>query len=387
MSCHLSLGWTLPVHVLDLYAEFRNLTNGTEMTGGRSLLDALVYHGLDAMEAVEKDRLRQLVMRGGPYTPEEEHDLLDYCELDVTTTAKLLKAMLAKIDVPRAVLRGRYMKAVARMERTGVPIDMASLDMLQDRWEPIQEHLLRRVDAEYGVYEGRTFRQDRFAQYLVDHNIWWPQLESGRLALDDDTFRQQSHLFPQLEPLRQLPVTLSQMRLSELAVGRDGRNRCMLSPLSAKTGRNQPSNTRFIFGPSAWMRGLIKPGSGRSLCYVDWSQQEFGVAAALSKDKAMQAAYLSGDPYLSFAQQAGAAPADATKASHRVVREQFKQCALAVQYQMGAESLAARISQPVYRAAELLRLHRATYPVYWRWSDAAMDYARVNRELPSVFGW
>ena len=54
MSCHVSLGWTLPVHVLDLYAEFRNLTNGTEMTGGRSLLDALVYHGLDAMEAVER---------------------------------------------------------------------------------------------------------------------------------------------------------------------------------------------------------------------------------------------------------------------------------------------------------------------------------------------
>jgi DNA polymerase-1 len=133
--------------------------------------------------------------------------------------------------------------------------------------------------------------------------------------------------------------------------------------------------------------GLIKPKVGRGLCYVDGSQQEFGVAAALSKDRAMQAAYNSGDPYLAFAKQAGAAPEHATKASHRAVREQFEGCALAVQYQMGAESLAARIGQPVYQAAELLRLHRATYPVYWRWSDAAMDYARLNRELPSVFGW
>ena len=58
-----------------------------------------------------------------------------------------------------------------------------------------------------------------------------------------------------------------------------------------------------------------------------------------------------------------------------------------MQYQMGAESLAARIGQPVYQAAELLRLHSATYPVYWRWSDAALGYARLNRELPSVFGW
>lgn len=387
MSCHLSLGWTLPVHVLDLYAEFRNLTNGLEMKGGRSLLDALVFHGLDAMEAVEKERLRQLAMRGAPYTPEEERELMDYCELDVTATSKLLKAMLPKLDVPRAVLRGRYMKAVARMERTGVSIDAASLAALRDRWESIKEHLVRRVDAEYGVYEGRTFKQDRFARYLAVRGIWWPQLESGRLALDDDTFRKMSHLFPQLEPLRQLRGTLSQMRLSELAVGRDGRNRCMLSPLAAKTGRNQPSNTRFIFGPSAWMRGLIKPEAGRGMCYVDWSQQEFGVAAALSKDMAMQKAYSTGDPYLAFAKQAGAAPEDATKASHRAVREQFKACVLAVQYQMGAESLAERIGQPVYQAMELLRLHRATYPVYWRWSDAALDYAQLHRKLPSVFGW
>jgi DNA polymerase I len=387
MGCHLALSWTPPVHVLDLYAEFRNLTNGMEMKGGRSLLDALVYHGLDSIEAVEKERMRQLAMRGAPYTLEEEYELLDYCELDVTATAKLLKAMLPSLDVLRAVLRGRYMKAVARMERTGVPIDTNSLAVLQERWESIQEHMVRRVDAAYGVYEGRTFKQDRFAQYLAGQNLWWPQLESGRLALDDDTFRQMARLFPQLEPLRQLRVMLSQMRLSELAVGHDCRNRCMLSPLAAKTGRNQPSNTRFIFGPSAWMRGLIKPEAGRGLCYVDWSQQEFGVAAALSGDSAMQAAYLSGDPYLAFAKQAGAAPMDATKASHRAVRDQFKECVLAVQYQMGAESLAARTGQPVYRAMELLRLHRATYPVYWRWSESAQDFAQLHRELPSVFGW
>src|SRR5690348_9863374 len=28
MGCHLALGWPLPVNLLDLYVEFRNLTNG-----------------------------------------------------------------------------------------------------------------------------------------------------------------------------------------------------------------------------------------------------------------------------------------------------------------------------------------------------------------------
>ena len=40
----------------------------------------------------------------------------------------------------------------------------------------------------------------------------------------------------------------------------------------------------------------------------DFSQQEFAIAAALSGDEKMQAAYRSGDPYLSFARQAGAVP-------------------------------------------------------------------------------
>ena len=107
-------------------------------------------------------------------------------------------------------------------------------------------------------------------------------------------------------------------------------------------------------------------------------QQEFGIAAALSGDPVMMDAYRSGDPYLAFAKQAGAAPADATKATHKAVRDQFKACVLAVQYGMGADALALRIGQPPIRARELLRLHRETYRVFWRWSDAAVDHAMLT---------
>ena len=41
----------------------------------------------------------------------------------------------------------------------------------------------------------------------------------------------------------------------------------MLSPYRAKTGRNAPSNSRFIFGPSTWLRGLIKPEPGRAVLH------------------------------------------------------------------------------------------------------------------------
>jgi DNA polymerase I len=97
------------------------------------------------------------------------------------------------------------------------------------------------------VYEGREFKLDRFAAWLAKNNIPWPRLESGRLDLSDDTFREMARAYPLIAPLRELRAALSQMRLSDLAVGRDGRNRTMLSALRARTGRNQPSNTKCLY--------------------------------------------------------------------------------------------------------------------------------------------
>src|SRR5204862_460763 len=82
-------------------------------------------------------------------------------------------------------------------------------------------------------------------------DIPWPHLPSDGLDLTDDVFRQMARQFPQVAPMRELRHALSQLRLNDLAVGPDGNNRCLLSAFSAKTSRNAPSNSKFIFGPSA----------------------------------------------------------------------------------------------------------------------------------------
>ena len=388
IGCHLSLGWPLPANILDLYTEFRVLSNGLSPPCGNGLLGALAWHGLATIAADEKTGMRYLAIRGSPFTPEEKAALLEYCQSDVDALARLLTAMRASLDLSRALLRGRYMKAVARMEYTGVPMDLVLLGRLREHWDSLKSGLISRIDADYGVYDEKgTFKQARFAGYLAENSIPWPHLDSGALNLKDDTFRDMARSYPELGPLKELRVSLGQMRLEALEVGKDGRNRCLLSAFRARTGRNQPSNKKFIFGPAVWLRGLIRPEPGWSLAYIDWSQQEFGIAAALSKDSAMQEAYLSGDPYLAFAIQAGAVPEDATKTSHPEVREQFKACALAVQYGMGAEALAIKIGQPPYRGRELLALHKRTYRTFWRWSQSALDTAMLNGALNSVFGW
>jgi hypothetical protein len=163
LGCFLSLGWLIPVRILDLFTEFRNITNGSSPLAGKSLLGALSYFGLDGIGAGEKDEMRQLALRGGYYTAEEKAALLDYCQSDVEALSRLLPRILPRIEfLPRAVYRGRYMAAVARMEYEGVPMDMQLLAKLRNNWEAIQDKLIVEVDKEYGVFDGRTFKMDRF---------------------------------------------------------------------------------------------------------------------------------------------------------------------------------------------------------------------------------
>lgn len=539
LGCFLALGWELPARILDLYAEFKCLTAGLPVPCGNGLLGALAYHGLPAIDAADKDRMRDLVIRGGPYLDFERESILEYCQSDVDALARLLPAMLEGIDLPRALLRGRYTAAVARMEALGTPIDLEALGTLRENWPAIKARLVAAVDRDFDAFvptgrhldpesnigrailetatkweidpyqladavdhiwrterevnaeglearkaarelTGLTSRQmslweeegkdhasvpglDAKARELaglypalgigpgyqddapdedqtgrlwellrtpdpktrartdpdllqeaaemvqcnptsaydrpmsfsaVKWEAWltrtgtpWPRLETGALDLSDDTFREMARAYPAVATMRELRHALSQLRLNDLTVGGDGRNRCMLSPFASRTSRNQPSNAKYIFGPSAWARGLIRPEPGWAVAYVDWEQQEFGIAGALSGDRAMQEAYRSGDPYLTFAKQAGAVPSDGTKHTHKAERERFKVCSLAVQYGMSADSLARKLDAAPIVGRQLISLHRETYPAYWRWSDRVEMEAFGVGKLTSAFGW
>jgi DNA polymerase-1 len=190
-----------------------------------------------------------------------------------------------------------------------------------------------------------------------------------------------------VNPIYQARLMLSHLHRVKLAVGQDGRNRASLMPFRAKTGRNAPSTTKLIFGPAVWLRSLIKPGPGYGLAYIDWSAQEFGIAARLSGDQGMMDAYTSGDPYLSFAKRIKFVPADATKESHEAARDQVKVVVLATLYGMGPQLLSSKIDSSVSLSKLLLQQHRQAYPRFWEWSRAATDFASLYGCIPTVFGW
>jgi hypothetical protein len=388
LGCFLELGWPLPARLLDLYVEFKWLICGRDGEPAKpSLVYALDWFGLDSMDVVEKEEMRQLAIRGGPYTEAERRALLAYCEEDVRALVRLLPRLLPHLDLRRAVLRGRFMRAVAVMEHNGIPVDAPTLALLNEHWESLQRDMIEVVDADFGVYDGVHFRAERFARWLARNRIPWPRLPSGELSLDDDDFKDMADCHPVLQPLRQLRQALAMLHLADLPVGRDGRNRCLMSPFGTITGRCAPSTSRFVFARPAWMRSLVRPEEGRALAHIDWSSQEYGLGAVLSGDQAMTADYAAGDPYLGFGQRVGLVPPGATKRTHKAERDLIKTVILGTQYGMGEQSLAVRINKPVAFARELLRAHRVTYRKFWEWSDAAVSLALFRGRLWTRFGW
>jgi hypothetical protein len=84
-GCYLALGWPTPTRILDLFAEFRLRTNFALGKGqrrallplGDGLIEAASHFGLGLIKAAEKEANRELVMRGGPWTPDERRRVLD----------------------------------------------------------------------------------------------------------------------------------------------------------------------------------------------------------------------------------------------------------------------------------------------------------------------
>jgi DNA polymerase I len=400
LHCIDILGWPRPAGVVDLHAEFRVLTNEMKRPLGHSdlppieiknasLLTAGKYFGLaHAMSALHKEDMRDLALRDGlDYTAAECQDLLEYCAADVELTTHLFHAMEPNIDWPRACLRGRYLSAMTQVEAAGIPLDLKLLQAFRGHRDALLGHLITAVDSQYGVFRGRRFSRTAFREYLERCGLDWPKLPSGELCLDEDTFKDMAATYPELKDLATLRKILAQLRQEKLTVGTDGRNRVSFRPFSTKTGRNAPSTTRFALGLAKPLRALIRPEPGHALLYLDYQQQEYGIAASLSGDSAMVESYLSGDPYLNFAQQAGAVPLGATKESHPVERGRYKVTTLAVQYGMAEKSLARQLQCSEGEAKRLLADHRRVYKDFWRWSAAVEHHALEQGYISTNFGW
>jgi DNA polymerase-1 len=397
-GCHAALNWGQPAGSLDPYIEFRHFTNdgriksGDREKGFYSLGGALRYFGEDGIDTAHKTEMRDRIIQGPPFSADEREQILTYCEDDVRALVRLVQHIVPTIrSLPHAMSRCNFMWAVAQQERRGVPIDQSLLTRVRAQWGAIQNDLVAKLDRPFGIYEiadGKPhWSKQRFADYVRCNRMSWPTYADGSLDERDQTFRDMEGRYPQIGPLRELRYSLSKLRLNALSVGNDGRNRALLGPYGSKTGRNQPSNSKFIFGPAKWMRFFIAPAPGRVLIHRDYAQQEPQIAAVWSGDEALLEACQSGDVYLGIAKALGFVSEGATSEALESVRTLFKTVVLGIQYGLGPRSLATRTGVSLFEACEILARLRARFRTFEAYAANVVDHAGLHLQISTPFGW
>ena len=195
--------------------------------------------------------------------------------------------MAPKIDWPRAIFRGRYMIAVARMERNGIPVDAALHQQIGGKLGARSSATDRRCGSSISA-STRTAHSGRRAS----GNIFRRRHSVAASPSGGADARRHRHSTSRRTPsatsipLYELRATLSRLRLTDIPVGTDHRARCLLSPFQIGDRPQSTFEQQIHIRPGPVDTRLVGPPEGCALAYVDWSTQEIAIAAALERRRA-----------------------------------------------------------------------------------------------------
>jgi len=384
-----------------------------------------------------KSATRDKIIAGGEWTDEDWAEILAYAKSDVVGLDKLLCRMTdlimarTKFSPERmkevTLWRGRSACNHAIMERQGTPINRERwLNLLHNK--PIiikseQERFQREVapifeyDRKADRYKTRP--NNDLARPWIESmerelGITWPTNADGKYSFATDAgypMDQYNKIHAGITALNKLNGILNGLKAHATEdeararkaqgkkvfsdyLGSDNMLRPYLNAYGSQTSRTQPSAISYVYLQASWMRALIDPPEGWVLGAQDFGSEEALIAGVVSGDKAMIAAYESGDPYLAFAIDAKLAPPGATKKTHKAERDIGKLTILATTYSMGANSLrllflSATGKDPgINFCKDMLALHRRVYGRYYEWKDEMWYRYRTDRKpLFLCDGW
>lgn len=369
-------------------------------------------------DTVEKDRMRDLIISDpAEFTGQQREDILNYCLDDVVELPKIeaeikkhFNAKLGRLKEQEyqkeAEWRGRYAAHTAIMESKGYPIDLEKTRNFSNKVGSILYDCQREINDLFP--EIKPFRwnrvENRFSWNQTVTKDWikslkpeivdnWMLTDGGKkgkpdLSLSLDAFQQFfdfKHDYPKdnfgaqilrFLKLKQSLFGFQQNKDSDKksfwdSVGSDGRVRPYMNIYGAQSSRSQPASTGFMFLKPAWMRSLVVPPPGYAMAGIDYGSEEFFIGALLSRDPNMIKAYLSDDVYLEFYKLAGLIPMDATKQSHKKLRDQAKRTVLGISYNMTKFGLAIALSSDSGEewtedeAQEEINRFNSTFPMYY----------------------
>jgi hypothetical protein len=387
----LHLNWPFPIPAIDLYAEYMVLHN-SEMSRGRdskqpgpTLIQACQRYGVAGMDKAFKEDMRSLAYTKTNHTPQEIKLLQDYCIEDNRMVMRLFGVMRRHIDLMRAPIRGAFMMEIERMRWAGPPIDIPTYRLAERRAPAVvskmREELNRKLRAE--VYFQNVFKRKTMFQVMQRNRIPIPiDPKTGKQSCATKLIKSMIETYPILKEFYEDKRMIDALKNLRLEIGSDGRNRFWLNPFGTKTGRNNPSTNRALFGLPHTMRSFMKPGPGMALAQIDYGSQEIGIAAALSHDPALMADYQSGDPYRQFAAQA-LGVLNPTEQQRQV----YKATVLGRIYGLGAVSLARNLGISRREAERIIDQMHTRYPVLNAWLERVITKAAHLVPIVCTLGW
>jgi hypothetical protein len=393
-------------------------------------LPSAIYHYLGIETDVKhKHAMRDLILRGN-YSPEEKERISKYAADDVKYLPALFVALQKEIRkltgqtfekyLEDAYVRAEWAARLALIESVGMPVNLDRLRRIAaSRAEIIEEWtgvLCREQFPFYLKTKDKWVFSDVQKELFVTskglQNEWPKAKKSGKYSFASEVLDEYAELYPEIKELTRIRNFDSQTKSytktdnfenilveqdeDEVStegketifekIGSDGRLRCYFNPYGTQTGRNAPPARSFLLAQAKWIRSCLRPPEGWCYTAVDYSSEEFIIAACESEDDNMVAAYdtptAGGKPdvYVNFGVLASVLPPTATKKSHPAERTQLKATVLGMQFGMGVPKLHRKViadsgdkSITEDRARELHGYHKETFSTYWGWSRGKLE--------------
>jgi DNA polymerase family A len=363
----------------------------------------------------EKTRLRDIIIRNDKdEIQRHQTEIQAYCRSDIENLPRLLsrifRAMGGDIKelLTAAYKRGEYAVRTARMVQLGYPVNFEKVAAFQANVQAILDSSIAAVMESDTTF--KPFRQVKGKWVANETKIreWialqgkprWRKTEGGKPSLSRDAFKDWydsespgfagaycRHLKTKQSLNGFMPANgTSKKRFTDF-LGSDGRVRPYFGIYGAQSSRSQPAATGFIPLKAHWMRNFIEAPHGKAICGLDYSSQEFLIAAIMSQDEEMMNAYTTGDIYLAFAKEAGLCPKTATKETHKKERDFAKALVLGMSYDMGAVGLSSRLGVSEERAEELIDTFYGLYSSYAVWKKEIQNEYRTFYQLSLSDGW
>jgi DNA polymerase I len=343
-----AMGWDLTrltPWLLDLNVEMRNLTNGLTAKPFIGLYDSAKRYDIPYLNKDHKEAMRDICKRGNSEEIEQYREaILRYCDDDVAVLKRLALRILPRLSLPHALFRGQYVAATAAMDVRGLPINKPAYQLILDWRKALREAVARTANEELGeLFDQDMLRKDRLAVFVRDQGLEkvWPKTpHTGTYCTDGDTLRLMQLDNLKVQYFHEVLNTLRDLNAVSFAIGNDGRNRFFPGLWGTITGRNAPKAKHSIFHRARWWRNLVAAMPYWAWAYLDFSAEEFFVAAVLANDAQALQDYLTGDVYTTWGRSLGLIPEGPEPKVKGKVRDKLKVAVLALIYGIQPHALA-----------------------------------------------